>query len=110
MREGSSTMVRGSCDRRPAICPAWCAIRHDRRSGVDDVHVSGALLVRRTVLRLYATIDPDTAAQDGPYVWVGSEEYSLHEAEALIGALTQLVDEGMGVSCPEAGRTRSAGP
>lgn len=110
MRGGSSTMVSGSYDRRPATCPAWCAIRHDRPSGVDDVHVSGALLVRRTVLRLFTTIDPDTAAQDGPYVAVGSEKYSLHEAEALIGALTQLVDEGTGVSCPGAGRTRSAGP
>ena len=62
------------------------------------MHVSGALMVRRTVLRLCMTHDPSTGAEEGPYVLVGAEEYSLHEADALIDALTQLVDRGTAVS------------
>ena len=88
---------------RPATCPAWCAVGHSRRPGEDDtVHVSGALMVRRTVLRLCMTHDPKTGEHEGPYVLVDSEEYSLHEADALIDALTQLVDRGSEVS-PRAG-------
>jgi hypothetical protein len=49
-------------------------------------------------LRLCTTIAPSTGQADGPYVLVGTEEYTLHEADALIDALTQLVDEGMGVT------------
>ena len=29
---------------------------------------------------------------------LGAEEYTLHEADALIDALTQLVDEGLGLT------------
>jgi hypothetical protein len=51
-------------------------------------------------LRLCSTIDPETQQADGPYVLLGGEEYTLHEADALIDALTQLVDAGMGVTRP----------
>ncbi|MEJ7774998.1 MAG: hypothetical protein WKF72_09345 [Nocardioidaceae bacterium] len=103
-RREVSAMRRGSYAGRPATCPSWCAIRHGVVKGEDNnVHVSGALLVRRTVLRLCATIDPETGAVDGPHVLVGSEEYSLHEADALIDALTQLVDEGAEVTPRVAG-------
>jgi hypothetical protein len=89
--------------RRPETCPSWCALDHGRHPGEDDiVHVSGALMVRRTVLRLCMTHDPATDKQEGPYVLVGAEEFSLHEADALIDALTQLVDRGAEVS-PRAG-------
>ena len=88
---------------RPATCPPWCALSHGRHKGEDDtVHVSGALMVRRTVLRLCMTHDPSTGEQEGPYVLVGGEEYSLHEADALIDALTQVVDRGAEVT-PRAG-------
>lgn len=88
---------------RPATCPSWCAFSHGLQTGEDDtVHVSGALMVRRTVLRLCMTLDPSTGRQEGPYVLVGAEEFSLHEADALIDALTQLVDRGAEVS-PRAG-------
>ncbi|WVM98293.1 hypothetical protein U5C87_07990 [Terrabacter sp. C0L_2] len=60
--------------------------------------MSGELLVRGTSLRLCTTVDPVTLQGDGPYVLVGGEEYSLHEADALIDALTQLVDEGLGLT------------
>lgn len=82
---------------RPEACPPWCVVRHGAAAGEEDaVHIGGALLVRRTVLRLCTTIDPDAGVEDGPYVLVGSAEYTLHEAESLLAALTQLVDEGRG--------------
>ncbi len=72
-------------------CPAWCGVTHGQLTGEEDlVHLSGELLVRDTLLRLCA--DGDSA--HGPYVLVGHDEFSLHEAEALIAALTQLVDQG----------------
>lgn len=82
-------------------CPSWCVLDHGHLPGEDDtVHVSGALMVRRTVLRLCLTDDPGTGEREGPYVLLGAEEYSLHEADALIDALTQLVDRGTDVSRP----------
>lgn len=86
---------------RPSTCPSWCVVRHGTVAGEDDqVHVGSALLVRRTVLRLAATIDPHTGVVDGPHVLAGSEEYSLHEADALIDALTQLVEAGAQLASP----------
>lgn len=95
---------------RPATCPDWCARRHGEHAGEDDsVHVSGQLMVRRSLLRLCMTVDPETGEQDGPYVLVGSDEYTLHEADVLIAALTQLVDQAGPVSPPAVPRMRSAG-
>ena len=75
-------------------CPTWCVLRHGVLPGEDDlVHVSGALLVRSTVLRLCTTLEAD-GSEDGPYVLLGSVELTLHEADAMIAALTQLVDRG----------------
>ena len=80
---------------RPATCPGWCRLRHGVHTGEEEhLHVGGALLVRQDVLRLVATIDPETGAKEGPFVMMGSQELTLFEADALIGALTQLVDEG----------------
>ena len=88
--------------RRGAACPAWCALDHDRLPAEDEaVHISGALMVRRTLLRLCMSSTPD-GDREGPYVLLGAEEFSLHEADALIDALTELVDRGSGVS-PRAG-------
>lgn len=84
---------------QPSTCPTWCALRHGRYLGEeDDLHVGGALVVKQTELRLCATIDRGTGAVDGPHVMVGSEEYSLSEAEMLIDALTQLVEQGSELS------------
>jgi hypothetical protein len=50
-------------------------------------------------VRLCTTIDPESARNDGPYVLIGSDEYTLYEADALIDALTQLVDDaGTGIT------------
>lgn len=74
-------------------CPHWCTIRHGSNAGEDDlVHVSGALVIEGTVLRLAASRDPVTGTQDGPIVLVDEGEFTLCETRALIGALTHLVD------------------
>lgn len=95
-----------------ASCPAWCARRHGTRAGTaeDQVHVSGALQVRRTMLRLVSTVEAVAGVQAGPYVVVGQDEYTLHEAEVLIAALTQLVDEARAATGPEVPRMRTPGP
>lgn len=82
---------------RLLTCPQWCAVAHGRHllQG-HTVHMSGALMVRRTVLRLCAAHDPATGTAGRPWVLVGNEEYSLHEADALVDALTQLVDLASG--------------
>lgn len=82
-------------------CPSWCVIDHGRLHGEDDaVHVSAALMVRHTVLRLCLSDHPGTGEREEPYVLLGADEYSLHEAEALIDALTQLVDHAAELSHP----------
>jgi hypothetical protein len=88
-------MTRRRETRRPATCPGWCVLRHGTHTGEEEhLHVGGALLVRNDVLRLVATIDPETGAKEGPFVLMGSQELTLFQADALIDALTQLVDEG----------------
>jgi hypothetical protein len=87
---------------RLVTCPTWCTVAHARGSWEGEVvHLSGALMVRRTVLRLCAGHDPATGAATRPWVLVGDEEYSLHEADALVDALTQLVDLGSGSALAE---------
>ena len=91
-------------DRRDAggpACPPWCAVRHGTHDGEEDrLHVSAVLRVRGTPVRLCTTIDAAEGAVDGPYVLIGADEYTLYEADALIGALTQLVDAGSGLTPP----------
>ena len=93
-----------------ATCPAWCVRRHDDPADDAHVHVSGALMVRRTVLRLCMTIDPGSGDRDGPYVLVGNDEYTIHEADVLIAALTDLADRGREFSAPVVPRMRQPGP
>ena len=88
-------MKPSSSTSRPATCPAWCGVRHGQHVGEDDnVHVSVALLVKQSVLRLCATIDPVAGTVDGPYVLIDSREFSLSEVNLLLDALTDLVEEG----------------
>lgn len=81
-------------------CPPWCTVHHGARPGVDDgVHLSGALMVQRTLLRLASDTDP--GRPQGPFVLVGTVQLTLHEAEALIASLTQLVDQARGSLLPQ---------
>lgn len=79
---------------RPAHCPPWCVLPHAVPAEQDDdVHVGGALMVQRTTIRLWMSVDPTTGARRGPFVVLGAKELTLHEAETLLASLTQLVDE-----------------
>ncbi len=72
-----------------ATCPHWCTVEHGRQLGEEDhLHLSDAVFAAGTTTRLCTTIDPDTGSQDGPYVMVGEETYTLVEAAAL-GAVLQ---------------------
>ncbi len=77
-------------------CPPWCNVRHGLSDGEEDwVHVSEPLVVADDVAaRLCMSVDPETEATDGPYVVVGSREYSLTEAERLGASLMELASRG----------------
>ena len=94
--------------RRPATCPSWCEMGHGVNLGEEDlVHVSGQLCVRNTLIRLCSSVDPETGEQDGPYVLLGPNEYTLDEVDDLVTALTSLSDQAragqMRVPTPRAG-------
>ncbi|WP_426324917.1 DUF6907 domain-containing protein [Microbacterium sp. E-13] len=73
-------------------CPAWCRTLHGVSEGEDDwLHVSEPLVVSDDVTaRLCMSVDPRTHEADGPYVLVGSREYSLADAEQLGERLIEL--------------------
>lgn len=62
------------------------------------------------MLRLVTAVDTQYETQDGPFVLVGEQEYTLHEAEVLIAALTQLVDEARATTALAVPRMRPPGP
>lgn len=84
-------------------CPPWCNVRHGVTEGEDDwVHVSEPLVVADEVAaRLCMSVDPETDTADGPYVVVGSREYSLTEAERLGVSLIRLAGLGVSPTPPE---------
>ena len=85
--------------QRPGPCPDWCTVRHGRHAGEDDlVHISKQVFVGNTLVRLCSTIDPESGAQDGPYLLVGNEELRLDEARNLIQVLIDLVAQGRRVT------------
>ena len=72
---------------RSTSCPAWCATRHGQLAGEDaQVHVSVELLAGDRRCRLCQ------GAGEAPYLLVDGREMALHEAEAWVSALTQLLD------------------
>lgn len=75
-----------------AACPPWCATGHGVNLDEEDwVHVSEPLPVTEGVsAQLCMSIDPVTSAQDGPYVVIGSSEYTLAEAQALAASLMTM--------------------
>jgi hypothetical protein len=61
----------------------------------DWLHVGEPVALADGVLaRLCLSVDPDTGAKDGPYVVVGSSEYTLDEAAALGAALVDMANTG----------------
>ena len=83
---------------RPDTCPAWCAIEHGDLDGEDDhVHTSpGMRLARGVTAQLCVTVDPVSGKTDGPYVLVGSEEWTLERARSIGHALIALTEQADG--------------
>lgn len=74
--------------------PAWCVLRHGKYTGEEDqVHLSDSTFVRNTMVRLCMTVNPVTGAQDGPYVLLGTDEYTLEDTATLVEALSGLLFE-----------------
>ena len=80
---------------RPATCPPWCRLRHGVHEGEEDsIHVSAQVSAGNALLRLVATIDPETQELDGPYILVGHQELDLDTADLLASTLARLVKLG----------------
>lgn len=81
-------------------CPCWCVAEHGINVGEEDwLHEGEPLTVRTGVLaRLCMSVDPRTGAVDGPYVLVGSIEYTLPEAATLGGSLIGMASWATRVS------------
>lgn len=76
-------------------CPTWCRVDHaalEPHADTTVTHVSGRLIVRDTLLWLTQKIDSHTGQPAEPYVQLGLTAYTVHEAEVLIAAITQLTD------------------
>lgn len=103
----TSGAARDRPGRRPG-CPSWCVAEHGLYAGEEDwVHVSTPLVLTTGVAaQLVMTRDPETGAEDGPYVALGDREYSLHEAEELGVELQRIARIGAGG--PDRGATGPA--
>ncbi len=79
-----------------AGCPSWCATGHGVQVGEEDwLHLSEPLPVAEGVsARLCLSIDPLTSVQDGPYIVIGSQEYTLPQAQALGASLLAMASRG----------------
>lgn len=90
-------------------CPPWCVTHHAVAHGEDDwVHVGEPLVLSAGVFALLCmSVEPESGAVNGPYVVIGSSEFSLKEAESLGASLTALARLGGCVTPPEAGGMRS---
>ena len=79
-----------------AACPAWCATGHGVHLGEDDwVHLGEPVSLTDGVsAQLCMTIDPSATIEDGPYVVIGTSEYSLVEAQALGASLMAMAATG----------------
>jgi hypothetical protein len=74
-------------------CPPWCVTEHGVHLGDEDwLHTSTPLLIDGIMARLCLSINPETGSEDGPYVVIGSTEYTLFEARSLGEALIALAN------------------
>ena len=73
-------------------CPRWCVTQHGVQLGEEDwIHTSAPVPVTDgLVARLCMSVDPETGAEDGPYVLIGTSEYTVTEAKALGDSLINL--------------------
>lgn len=84
------------------FCPRWCVSGHGVHLGEEDwLHLGEPLTVAHGVLaRLCMSVDPEGRVKDGPYVIVGTVEYTLPEVEALGASLVALARSGAEVTPP----------
>ena len=75
-----------------ADCPTWCARHHDITHIEGLCHISGALQVKHTLLRLVTKDEGSLASVDDTYLMFGDELYTLYEGEVLLAAITDLLD------------------
>ena len=76
-----------------SLCPTWCVTGHRAELGEEDwLHTSEPIPLTEGVrATLVMSINPSTGEPDGPYLMVGTTEYTLTEATTLTRALTALV-------------------
>ncbi len=84
---------RQSASVSRSLCPNWCVAGHRADLGEEDwLHTSEPVpFVDAVPARLVMSIDPCTGEVDGPYVLIGTAEYSLPDATALAERLLGLV-------------------
>jgi hypothetical protein len=77
-------------------CPEWCVTRHSPDLGEENwLHLGEAVVLDDGIVaRLCESIDPESGAQDGPYVLIGTTEYTLREAEHLGASIVALALAG----------------
>lgn len=91
----------------PGTCPPWCVQSHGHAEGDDTrVHVGEPVYLSSGIsARLCMSVDPVGHVEDGPFVLVGEEEYTLKEALSLGDALIAMAQLGVkeaGSEQPEA--------
>ena len=69
----------------PRTCPPWCVVAHEPGRGEEDwLHESEPVPVADGVsARTCVSVDPSTGERDGPYVIVGDDQLTPHEARRL---------------------------
>ena len=77
-------------------CPAWCATGHGVHLGEEDwLHLGEPVpLTDGVSAQLCMTMDHSATIEDGPYVVIGTREYSLLEAQALGASLMAMAATG----------------
>lgn len=98
--EEKSELVGPQLSLARASCPSWCANGHGVHRGEEDwLHLSEPLPIAEGVsARLCLSIDPLTRAQDGPYIVIGAQEYTLPQAQALGASLLAMANQGADLS------------
>lgn len=78
-------------------CPRWCVTRHGLHLGEEDwVHTSAPVSIADGLVALLCmSRDPAGRAEDGPYVLIGTTEYTVAEAKTLGHCLIALTNADM---------------
>ena len=95
-----TTPTRTAERERSAGCPQWCTAAHGVLQGEEDFvhHGDPVMLDDDATARLCMSIDPSTGEHDGPYIMVGSREYTLGHAAELADQLAGLIAAGRAYS------------